>query len=273
MRNTSVALPVPPLNIVLPLPNTPSPTKPIFSLEDPVLRAPHRRRRSSTFAAIKNWALAVQPGSPAPISPHSSISISPGLKSRRSSISAARDFASGLKRIKSLGMLKRNRRKSVSAMATEPREAASRLRSHTRSKSALASAQKKSSTHPPLPPTLASELLLRQFTDGGSLERHAKRVMEEQAREAAPAGFRKGNVLPVGTLYRDEKGMLWQDEDEWLEREALLSPGTPDSPAREWITFNTTGNVNLSPVLPGMALGVSVGSESEERRGSLASVT
>ncbi|KAJ3981787.1 hypothetical protein F5890DRAFT_486318 [Lentinula detonsa] len=351
MKN-ACSLPVPPVNIVLPLPLTPSPKKPLFTLGDPEHRTPHRRRRSSTFAAIKNWALAVQPGSPIPLSPHNTINLSPGTKSRRSSISAARDFISrrtsishhraasnssvallvetprtsghrqdyfdltnlgytaiflpqnqapstpspfllrdpfpslkevsvqkeqskGLKRIKSLGMLsKRNRRKSVSAAAVDPKEPVSRPRSHSRSKSALVSAHsKKSFAHPPLPPTLASELLMRQFFDGGSLEKHAKRAMEEQARQAAPAGFSKGTPLPVGTLYRDENGTLWQDEDERLEREALLSSGIPDSPAREWTTFNSSGKTNLSPVLPGMALGVGADFESEERRGSFASVT
>ncbi|KAJ3935797.1 MAG: hypothetical protein NXY57DRAFT_932816 [Lentinula lateritia] len=353
MKNASLpagALPVHPVNIVLPLPLslTPSPTKLGFPFGDPEHRTPLRRRRSSAFAAIKNWTLTVQPGSPAPNSPHKSISVSPG---RRSSISIARDLISrktsishnraqsnssvahlveletpgisnykqpqfdltdlgytsifvsriytpstpspfllrdpypsnsrkqisvqketpkGLKRIKSLGMLKRNRRKSVSAAAVDVQEPTSRPRSHSRSKSALISAHsKKSSTHPPLPPTLASELLLRQFTDGGSLETHAKRVMEEQARLAAPAGFHKGTALPVGTIYRDENGLIWHDEDERLEREALLSPHTPESPAREWITFNSPGN---SPVLPGMALGVGT-AEPEKRRGSLASVT
>ncbi|KAJ3798872.1 hypothetical protein GGU11DRAFT_680638, partial [Lentinula aff. detonsa] len=268
MKN-ACSLPVPPVNIVLPLPLTPSPKKPLFTLGDPEHRTPHRRRRSSTFAAIKNWALAVQPGSPIPLSPHNTINLSPGK------VSVQKEQSKGLKRIKSLGMLsKRNRRKSVSAAAVDPKEPVSRPRSHSRSKSALVSAHsKKSFAHPPLPPTLASELLMRQFFDGGSLEKHAKRAMEEQARQAAPAGFHKGTPLPVGTLYRDENGTLWQDEDERLEREALLSSGIPDSPAREWTTFNSSGKTNLSPVLPGMAVGVGADFESEERRGSFASVT
>ncbi|KAJ3770537.1 hypothetical protein FB446DRAFT_743902 [Lentinula raphanica] len=354
MKNASfptTALLSHPVNIVLPLPLTPSPTKPFFTLGDPEQRTPYRRRRSSAFASIKNWALAVQPGSPAPNSPNNSANISPGTKSRRSSISAARDFISrktgishqraasnssvalllersdltpppfdltqlgytttflprtysplsppafllsdqdpsskaattrkgsskSLKRIKSLGMLsKRNQRPSgASAAAVESKEPASRPRSHTRSKSALASAHtRKPVNHPPLPPTLASELLMRQFFDGGSLETHAKRVMEEQARQGAAAGSQKGATYPVGTPYRDENGMLWQDEDERLEREALLSDaGIPESPAREWTTFSPVGKPDLSPVLPGMALGVGAGSESEERRGSFASMT
>jgi len=67
--------------------------------------------------------------------------------------------------------------------------------------------------------------------------------------------------------------MLWRDEDEKLEREALLPPGTPESPIREWVTFHPSGNGNSSPVLPGMALGVGATADSEERRGSLVSVT
>ncbi|KAF9069469.1 hypothetical protein BDP27DRAFT_1325404 [Rhodocollybia butyracea] len=175
----------------------------------------------------------------------------------------------GLKRIKSLGMLKRNRRKSISAANTSQEPAPRSPRAHSRSKSALISTPSKKSAHPPLPPTLASELLLRQFTDGGSLETHAKRIMEEQARDAAPAGSHKRAPLPVGTVYRDENGTLWRDEDEKLEREALLPPGTPESPVREWITFTPPGS--SSPALPGMGLGV--GAATEERRGSLASIT
>ncbi|KAF5390915.1 hypothetical protein D9757_004038 [Collybiopsis confluens] len=344
MRNAktcpTVPLPAPPVNVILPLPLTPSPTKSEFLLGDPKNRIPHRRRRSSTFAAIKNWALTVQPGSPVPNPPHDAI----GAPSRRSSVSAARDFIarrasvshhhappnssvahlvqtpktgghkqscdltdlgytsvfarlartpttptptpfllrdpfldskssspkeqeSGLKRIKSLGMLKRNRRKSVTATAPS-QQPPSRARSHSRSKSALAPSKK--SAPPPLPPTLASELLLRQFTDGGSLETHARRIMEEQARAAAPTASRAD--APVGTVYRDENGVLWQDEDEKLEREALLPPRAPESPEKEWITFNSSKNANSSPILPGMAVGVGASAESEERRGSFGSI-
>ncbi|KIK70270.1 hypothetical protein GYMLUDRAFT_34766 [Collybiopsis luxurians FD-317 M1] len=342
----TVPLPVPPVNVILPLPITPSPTKPLFSLGDPENRIPHRRRRSSTFASIKNWALAVQPGTPTAESPQKSINASP---SRRGSVSAARDFiarrasisrhrapsnasvahlvqtprtgdyrqsqfdltdlgytsvfvrlahtpstpspfllrdpyssskqassqkepSTGLKRIKSLGMLKRNRRKSVSATAPS-QQPTSRTRSHSRSKSALVSiSSKKSAAPPPLPPTLTSELLLRQFTDGGSLETHAKRVMEEQAREAVPSGSRSRAPLPVGTVFRDENGGFWRDEEEKLEREALLPPASPESPVKEWITFNSSKNGSSSPILPGMALGVGATGESEERRGSFGSI-
>jgi hypothetical protein len=339
MKNT-LPLPVLPVNVLLPLPLTPSPIKPNFSLGDPEDRILRRRRRSSTFISIKNWALAVQPGPPAPDSPHSSITISPGPYPRRSSISAARDFitrrssishnrapsgssivhlvhtpktgddkqphfdlttlgytsvfvhiahtpstpspfllrdpyqkeqSTGLNRIKSLGMLKRTRRKSVSATSPS-QQTPSRSRSHSRSKSVSASTSKKSTAHPPLPPTLTSELLLMQFADGGKLETHAKRVMQEQAREAAPSGTSKGAPLPVGVVFRDENGAFWRDEEEKLEREALLPPiRIPDSPLREWITFNPSGNGHSSPILPGMALGVGT-VESEERRGSFASM-
>ncbi|KIK50720.1 hypothetical protein GYMLUDRAFT_252711 [Collybiopsis luxurians FD-317 M1] len=119
-----------------------------------------------------------------------------------------------LKRIKQLGMLKRIRRKSVSTMAPS-QQPPSRSHSHSRSKSALVSiCSKKSAAPPPLPPTLTSELLLSQFTDGGSLETHTKRIMEEQALEAT-----------------HENGGFWRDEGEKLEQEALLPPASPKTPS------------------------------------------
>ncbi|KIK51227.1 hypothetical protein GYMLUDRAFT_252264 [Collybiopsis luxurians FD-317 M1] len=103
-----------------------------------------------------------------------------------------------LKRIKQLGMLKRIRRKSVSTPSQQP---PSRSHSHSRSKSALVSiSSKKSAAPPPLPPTLTSELLLSQFTDGSSLETHTKCIMEEQVLEATRTGSRSSASLPGGPV-------------------------------------------------------------------------
>ncbi|KAF9076528.1 hypothetical protein BDP27DRAFT_1442577 [Rhodocollybia butyracea] len=314
------------------------------------------RRRSSTFTGIANWALTVQPGSPAPISPplyspagspgigtrrpslprRPSLSVIRGIPRRRPSITHTRarsgsssflhlvetpttpahkspsnalDFdltdlgynsvfvplphtpstpfpfvlsmdttdkvsipippipqtpppRKGLKKFRSLGMLKGNR-KHGKPVAAPTSSTTTRLRSQSRSGSVSPSSPthahrsprakpvltpppststfkkaKKASaaTAPPLPPTLANELLLMQFLGGGSLETHAKRVMESQAKDTLPAGKPKG-AAPVGTVYRDELGNMWWDAEEAIEYQALLPPTSPDSPGRTWVVF------------------------------------
>ncbi|KAK7437397.1 hypothetical protein VKT23_018642 [Stygiomarasmius scandens] len=321
--------PVHPVNILLPLPIDTAtaipPSKPAVS-----------RRRSSTFTAITNWALAVQPGTPAPVSPNHRPSIvhsrarsgsssflhlveTPARKAnnsescqdksldltshgytsvfvhlpytpttpspylRRANTGAHENIpvppipptpktATGLKRIRSFGMLKRARAKSNAAPGTGPTiplpptptmsTHRSRSRSgsispkspttsskkpvHGKSKSFSASTtkrEKKSTAAPPLPPSLASELLLMQFVDGGSLESHAHKMMEKQAKAVAPAGRKTGSgaePLPMNTVYRDENGTMWWDEEEALEYKALLDQ--PPSPITPWVHFDNSRN-------------------------------
>ncbi|KAF5393946.1 hypothetical protein D9757_000317 [Collybiopsis confluens] len=347
------------MNAPKPCPNVPLPSPPLIV-----------RRRSSTLNAISTWALAVQPGSPAPISPPlysptgspGSVSRRPSLSRRssrrRPSISHTRarsgstsfihlvetptsanrplftpgplspsggfDFdlsnlgytsvfvhlphtpaapspfiipvdttkipvpqtppappARGLRKFRSLGMLKGNRNRSKSA-APAPRSPASP--NHRIAMAAKAQSKinltpppsattfrkaKKASTAaaPPLPPTLSNELLLMQFMGGGSLETHAKRVMEKQAKEVAPAGRPKG-AAPVGTVYRDGSGRMWWDVDEAIEYQALLPPASPESPGRTWVIFNSPSPKGYRALPHNIAIGIG---EDEERRGSITS--
>ncbi|KAF9565915.1 hypothetical protein CPC08DRAFT_747691 [Agrocybe pediades] len=73
------------------------------------------------------------------------------------------------------------------------------------------------------PPTFANELAIMQFTGGGNLETHAKRVMEAQAK--AVGGTR--SAAGVADVYRDEKGGIWWDADEELEYVHLLDGSGP----------------------------------------------
>ncbi|KAJ8092883.1 hypothetical protein PM082_023516 [Marasmius tenuissimus] len=321
--------PVHPVNILLPLPLTPT--------HDENDKTRLRRRRSSTFTAITNWALAVQPGSPAPISPNkqrpshrrapsNSTSflhlVETPTTASRSNISprSAKDFPAdvnltswgytsvfvhlpvtpstpshlrrrspvtpeapmkpgkGLKKFKSMGILRRNRAKSVTGdvSPTSP-TAPTRPRTRSRSRSGSVSPTKPSSSkraagpskgkgkakvHPPLPPALQTELLLMQFTGGGSLETNAQRLMEQRA---------KGTTTKaVDAVYKDENGMMWLDEDERIEYEALIptSPA-PSSPASPWVQFTSTSA--LVPDSP--AMGAIKADEEHARRGSVKSLT
>ncbi|KAF7371031.1 hypothetical protein MSAN_00737300 [Mycena sanguinolenta] len=89
-----------------------------------------------------------------------------------------------------------------------------------------------------VPPPLATELALMQFTDGGSLEKHAQRVMSARAAAAGPG-------VGVGAVWRDGEGGVWWDEEErWdsgarekenaedLERRGSVSTQDSDLDAR-----------------------------------------
>ncbi|KAG7094269.1 hypothetical protein E1B28_007873 [Marasmius oreades] len=326
--------PVHPVKIPLPLPLT--------STHDTNDKTKLRRRRSSTFTAIANWALAVQPGSPAPISPnrrlpshrrvpsnapsflhiidtptsasrfplspHSAkefpgsvdltnwgytsiflrLPVTPSTPSqfrRRSPVipEASMKPEKGIKKIKSLGILRRNRAKSV---ADDVSPTSPTPRSHTRSRSrprsgsvtstksvsskrsavypkSKSKSKPKTANHPPLPPALQTELLLMQFTGGGSLEANAQRLMEQRAKSNTDKA--------VGTVYKDENGVMWLDEDERAEYEALIPPSsTPSSPASPWVQFSSTSL--LSPMSP--AIGAFMAARAGSvRRGSVKSLT
>ena len=86
------------------------------------------------------------------------------------------------------------------------------------------------------PPTLAQELAVMQFAEGGSMEANVRRAMELQAKLAAGAGAPVG----VADVYRDGAGGIWWDADEELEYAHLLA-GAPSSgpvPAPAWEAFD-----------------------------------
>ncbi|KAE9385332.1 hypothetical protein BT96DRAFT_928848 [Gymnopus androsaceus JB14] len=114
-----------------------------------------------------------------------------------------------------------------------------------------------------LPPSLASELLMMQFMGGGSIERNAKRMMEQQARDMAPLGGahrsthhsshdqrrRKSKPttanmpLPRAEAYRDERGNMWWDEHEATELKGLLTP-TLHEQSQGWVDYDPFGSAS-----------------------------
>ncbi|KAJ2930045.1 hypothetical protein H1R20_g7057, partial [Candolleomyces eurysporus] len=83
------------------------------------------------------------------------------------------------------------------------------------------------------PPTLANELALMQFADGGKMEDHIKRTMTTESGA-------------VGDVYRDGKGGVWWDRDEELEYRGLLADSDSGSPTDEkrntkgWVKFTSS---------------------------------
>ncbi|KAJ8084462.1 hypothetical protein PM082_003232 [Marasmius tenuissimus] len=317
------------VNVPLPLPLTTTHDK----HEELILR----RRRSSKSIAITNWALAVQPGSPAPISPNKRLHVhrrapsnstsflhlietpttagwshpspcspksfaadveltnwgytsvfvrlpvtpsTPSHLRRPSPIASEAPVKHGksLKKIKSMGILRRNGAKS-SAGDVSPTSATSRTRTrtHSRSRSGSVSPTKaspsrrapgsskpknKAKNHPPLPPALQTELLLMQFTGGGSLSTNAQRLMEQRAKATT--------TKAVDAVYKDENGMLWLDEDERIEYEGLIptSPA-PSSPASQWVQFSP-----IAAIFPSSpAIGAIKAADRPARHGSVKSLT
>ncbi|KDR80800.1 hypothetical protein GALMADRAFT_241242 [Galerina marginata CBS 339.88] len=90
------------------------------------------------------------------------------------------------------------------------------------------------------PPPLANELAMMQFADGGSLESHAKRVMDAQAKAAAGSGASIG----VADVYRDGKGGMWWDADEEMEYAHLLG-GTGAVADADMMAVDADGDVEM----------------------------
>lgn len=78
-------------------------------------------------------------------------------------------------------------------------------------------AGKKASTKPP--PSLANEIALMQFMDGGTVNDNVKKLMEARAKAAGGVGE---NGVGVEGVYRDGKGGIWYDADEEMEYAHLL---------------------------------------------------
>lgn len=70
-----------------------------------------------------------------------------------------------------------------------------------------------------------TELLLMQYTGGGSIETHIKSLMDAQAKQAA----KNGQNPSVGGVYRDEEGQVWWDEAEKVEYDSLLGERRPSA--------------------------------------------
>ncbi|KAG6909377.1 hypothetical protein DXG01_000818 [Tephrocybe rancida] len=98
-----------------------------------------------------------------------------------------------------------------------------------------------------LPPSLAAELALMQFADGGSTEENIQRLMAAHARAAAPAGTKPSATTAVGDMYRDGRGGVWWDREEEMEYVHLLSgAGAAGAAGKEkWVSFG--GEVRTGP--------------------------
>lgn len=86
-----------------------------------------------------------------------------------------------------------------------------------------------------------------QFMDGGSDDKNIKRLMQAHARAAAgtpSTNLNDNNTLPIGDVYRDDKGGIWWDHDEQLEYTHLLAgdahAGGDDQGMMQWVTFGET---------------------------------
>jgi hypothetical protein len=136
-------------------------------------------------------------------------------------------------------------------------------KSHSKSKSKTSSRSAAQQQSLDLPPSLlATELLMMQFMGGGSLERHAKRMMEQQAqgrdipasaghRSAYPSDRhgrrrRKSSSVPLSETHRDpdERGngnMWWgrgRDSHESTEFRGLLTPQYEQSQSQGWVPYD-----------------------------------
>jgi hypothetical protein len=110
--------------------------------------------------------------------------------------------------------------------------------------SAVSIAKRKRSKYahvrPPLP--LASDLALMQFTGGGNIETHIKRIMEEQAKAV---GGSRGISVGIADVYRDSNGGIWWDADEEVEYAHLLDgvdkvKAEDDAEEALWEDFETS---------------------------------
>ncbi|KAJ2915934.1 hypothetical protein MD484_g4460, partial [Candolleomyces efflorescens] len=124
--------------------------------------------------------------------------------------------------------------------ATAPSKATTKSKARGKSPSPRkTSAAKKKALYGGLiraPPTLANELALMQFADGGKMEDHIKRTMTTESGA-------------VGDVYRDGKGGVWWDQDEELEYRGLLAdsePGSADGKGKGWVKFTSSPTNEVS---------------------------
>lgn len=153
----------------------------------------------------------------------------------------------GLKHFRSLGALKvtrRTRSRSIVAPPSPPvlkalsSVEAKRIRA---AKSTAVAKAKKSKYAKFRPPPLGTELALAQLMDGGKMEDHIARFAQAQAK-AGGAVKVNGQLVGVGSVWRDGEGGVWRDEDEEWEYAHLLggdeSYGYCGSEA-SWVRFGS----------------------------------
>jgi len=131
----------------------------------------------------------------------------------------------GLQRFRSLSILRPKKSKhsaqpALGSPVKSPKFAkkveSAAIAQHKRAKYA----GKKASTKPP--PSLANEIALMQFMEGGTVNDNVKRLMEARAKAAGGVGGGRENGVGVEGVYRDGKGGIWYDADEEMEYAHLL---------------------------------------------------
>ena len=233
----------------------------------PYLRLYHQQRSGATADSPKEPV----PSGPLSASAFAHIPIPPIPSSQ--DVGVAPSKRKGMKRFRSLSILRPRASKAKSQAAppspalisptktaltskstkvTKPRSKESKAKVNT---TTVAERKRAKYTNVRPPPPLANELAMMQFTDGGSMESHVKRVMEAQAKAAAGSGATMG----VADVYRDGKGGLWWDQDEELEYEHLLGGSDVvmkhgraggDVDEMDWEEFDdTNGAEPLAPFL------------------------
>jgi hypothetical protein len=117
----------------------------------------------------------------------------------------------------------------------------------SRSAASIAKRKRSNYAHVRPPPPLSNDLAIMQFTGGGNMETHIKRVMEGQAKAAS--GSRAG-TMGVADVYRDANGGVWWDAYEEVEYEHLLegvdrAKAEDDAEEALWEDFETAAAQQL----------------------------
>ena len=158
-----------------------------------------------------------------------------------------------IKRFRSLSSLKPSRRartQPISALPSPP----VRKNSQSLVDPAVVVKTKKSKYAKYRPAPLNNELALAQLMDGGKIDEHATRFVKLEAK-AAGAVTVDGQLVGVGSVWRDGEGGIWRDQDEELEYSHLLGERSSCLADGQWVRFGSDASV---PPL------------TEERRGSMA---
>ncbi|TCD70145.1 hypothetical protein EIP91_004615 [Steccherinum ochraceum] len=156
----------------------------------------------------------------------------------------AKEPKSTLKHFRSLSALKPTRRAHSQPVAAVPS-------SPLRHSSAAKSKKPKYTQNRPAP--LNNDLALAQLLDGGKLNDHASRFAKSEAKDAGAVKV-DGQLVGVGSVWRDGAGGIWRDQDEQLEYAHLLSERGSAFVDGQWVQFGS--DVSMSPL-------------GDERRGSL----
>lgn len=88
------------------------------------------------------------------------------------------------------------------------------------------------------PAPLNNDLALAQLLDGGKMDDHATQFVKLEAR-AAGATKVDGQLVGVGSVWRDGEGGVWRDQDEELEYVHLLAGRGSAVGEGQWVRFGS----------------------------------